>query len=397
MGLMGGGAGGGGAGGGGAGGGGAGGGGAGGGGAGGGGAGGGGAGGGGAGGGGAGGGTGHAGGPSSALLNTALIVTQDAVTGFWDGAPDTGVNPLAGLPGDDRPLEHLDPSRRVTMLISELASRFVVSGTASRVDDKGDYHPGQAMLQLDGCTVFETTAPTVADLEHQLTWLRNYSDLRFDRVPEINNQLGDILSFIGLAGQLDSGARKYSLELLTATQALAYGLEMQIKNLCWTPRPIAFSTKVQPMIQTPDHSSYPSGHATEAFALATVLHRLMDPGADLRDAITGQKNPQAMVFRIAHRVAVNRTVAGVHFPVDSAAGAVLGCMIGEAVWAVLTGAKTGWKAKFDLGEIDKKDSFDFLLSRFPDHDWEDWNIPTPAKGPVTAAYLAETAAEWGRK
>lgn len=70
------------------------------------------------------------------------------------------------------------------------------------------------------------------------------------------------------------------------------------------------------MIQIPDHSTYPSGHAMEAFAIATVLHCL-STGNGPRHGV----KEQALPFRLAHRIAVNRTVAGVHFPVDSLAGA----------------------------------------------------------------------------
>ena len=104
------------------------------------------------------------------------------------------------------------------------------------------------------------------------------------------------------------------------------------------------------MIQTPEHSSFPSGHSTEAFALATIVHRLMTG----KSAAHGLKNSH-IAFRMAHRIAVNRTVAGVHFPVDSAAGSKLGCVLGEAGIALCSdGDKAApYRAVFNVPKKDK--------------------------------------------
>jgi hypothetical protein len=97
--------------------------------------------------------------------------------------------------------------------------------------------------------------------------------------------------------------------------------------------------EVQPMIQTPDHSSFPSGHALEAFAIASVLFRL----AEYRQNDSAPSDPWIGVedkrqpFLLAHRIATNRTVAGVHFPVDSLAGAFLGMFVGEVIHHLATG------------------------------------------------------------
>ena len=99
-----------------------------------------------------------------------------------------------------------------------------------------------------------------------------------------------------------------------------------------------------PMIQTPGHSSFPAGHAAELFMLATVLSALMQAG-----------NPRyadwdVHLARLAARISVNRVIAGVHFPIDLAAGLVLGLTVGRYFVALAKGAGEVTSYKFVGGE-----------------------------------------------
>jgi membrane-associated phospholipid phosphatase len=108
---------------------------------------------------------------------------------------------------------------------------------------------------------------------------------------------------------------------------MANWVEMRFKHTLACRRPIDYSPQIQPMILTPGHGTLPSGHATEAFMVAYILWRLIrtaQPGKSLRWA--------EQLMRQANRVAINRTIAGVHFPIDSAAGEFLGLVLGEYLY-----------------------------------------------------------------
>jgi hypothetical protein len=110
----------------------------------------------------------------------------------------------------------------------------------------------------------------------------------------------------------------------------------------------------QPIIPTPLHGSLPSGHATEAFMVVHLLEQLLPQGARHRDQLQ----------RLAARTSINRTVAGVHFPVDSLAGQLLGQTLGEyLVHHCRHGSKAGggggWQSRI-LGITDYDGAFDFL-------------------------------------
>ena len=89
---------------------------------------------------------------------------------------------------------------------------------------------------------------------------------------------------------------------------------------------IEYSSQVQPMLLTPAHGSLPSGHGTESFAAAaTLLAVLRASGvASYADEIYATQ-----LLRLASRITINRTVAGLHFPIDNVAGALLGLTLGD--------------------------------------------------------------------
>ena len=67
----------------------------------------------------------------------------------------------------------------------------------------------------------------------------------------------------------------------------------------------------------------------------------MDVWAGADDAV----HNEALVMRLAHRLATNRTIAGVHFPTDSMAGAFLGISIGEFLVAKMSGSTDPLKSR----------------------------------------------------
>lgn len=171
--------------------------------------------------------------------------------------------------------------------------------------------------------------PTTAIFRQQLAYIHSYSDLREDRASEIMAQLAPPIAFWSSVANLHPNRTRWTIELLDAALRLAMFVEMRFKHALACRRPVEYSPQVQPMILTPGHATLPSGHATEAHIVAYVLWRLLKKAEPPPPA--PPKNPAwgDQLMRQAARIAINRTVAGVHFPVDSAAGQLLGLTLGE--------------------------------------------------------------------
>ena len=190
-------------------------------------------------------------------------------------------------------------------------------------------------------------------------------------------------AFWGSVVNLHPDHKKFTIELLDVALNLANIVEMRVKHAMACRRPIEYSPQVQPMILTPGHGSLPSGHATEAHMIARLLLELLG-------AATTAGNPSQLLreqlMRQAARVAINRTVAGVHFPVDSMAGEMLGLKLADYLIARCrgTGGPTVYTPRLFNGEMVYGTSdFDFR---------EQYNTTSGALNIPPSGYIVEQPA-----
>jgi hypothetical protein len=125
---------------------------------------------------------------------------------------------------------------------------------------------------------------------------------------------------------------------------------------CW--RPVEYSAQVQPMITTPGHGAFPSGHSTQAHAVAHVLKALLNLNPQTTPPKPGYPTVIDQLDRQAARIATNRVIAGVHFPADSMVGRMLGVALGEYFVARCTPSPTASR-KFLAAGIDGAPATDF--------------------------------------
>jgi hypothetical protein len=263
--------------------------------------------------------------PDGPLLAGALIGHRDGIVGSWHPPERVTVDfdkQNFFAIDDYRQLWRWEPWVRATVFDFELLSnlRFWIQneGSKSLAYPQLSHRPAKGGAEID---IVSLHRPDKDVFAKQAEWLDFYADLRDDRSAEILCQMGPQVAFWSMLIYLHPSRTPKTIELLDTAVRLAIFVEIRFKHAIAAPRALEYSQQVQPMIQTPGHGSLPSGHSTQAFIIAVVLCALFKQG---RHTVYYQ---QAM--RQAYRVAVNRTVAGVHFPVDSIAGHVLGTALGE--------------------------------------------------------------------
>lgn len=238
--------------------------------------------------------------PRGNALRDSWQVTRRKLTGSPLGTkpgPQPGCNFDPGIPT-------LHPAVLHRVLMGDMVARIqVVNSTTSST--------GWDVL-LDGAVAVTLTPPTLPQVAAAAALLN--AEPRRAR-PGLLGQRDWVAVYFAELFQLDPVQHALVLDLLDIATNIAMVPAFQVKLLADIPRPEDLVDLPETVIDCPWHPSWPSGHATAAYTISTVLAKL-----------TGATAVPAL---LAHRISKGREAALVHTHLDSDAGKSLGEAIGN--------------------------------------------------------------------
>lgn len=156
--------------------------------------------------------------------------------------------------------------------------------------------------------------------ERLLLSVRRWESRLMTRLMRGLTHLGDSASWVllGLALGFSGGAGPHLCALLGTAAFLALGISQPLKRLCRRERPSRGIGGFAALVESPDVFSFPSGHTSVAFAIAA--------------AFAGQAVVPLGTFLLALAIGIgiSRVYLGAHYPLDVAAGALVGTVCGTA-------------------------------------------------------------------
>ena len=123
---------------------------------------------------------------------------------------------------------------------------------------------------------------------------------------------GIVPYFQGLVGFTDASHPRTKV-LCDLGLAIGEFVVMHYKAIFVRSRPSSLCPDLIPPIEVPGHPAFPSGHATESHLIARLLAAVLPTGHPATP----------LLLPLAHRIAINREVLGLHYRSDSEAGEVL--------------------------------------------------------------------------
>lgn len=289
-------------------------------------------------------------GGSDALLSLALRKVRSHLVPRSDPrrAPPAPRSPAAA-PGTVHPLWRWQSPWRLSAVANELLNGLALDGEPGKACVYAVPSPKQLLAdQARPVVLARFNWPGESFVyDEQVDRVLRAAVEREDRLPEILSQRDDLTPFFDAVSAVDRGHAPQWMELLAVAGRVTEHVLMGLKHHAAIYRPAQRSSLVHPVIATPGHGAMPSGHATMA-ALTSRLTALMCH-VDAPQRCT-------QLDLLARRIAFNRVVAGVHYPMDGAAGYVLGHALADQLAAWALGVPFGEARSFtaapssDLGE-----------------------------------------------
>lgn len=181
---------------------------------------------------------------------------------------------------------------------------------------------GAATVTLAGATAWTGTPLTgsVLKAEAAVAIARAASAAAEARTLEIVSQANAIEILFALLIGANPSDHASTIELIDIASAVVAAPLYDVKRLLDVKRPseVVSASDDALRIPVPGHASFPSGHATLSYALATLLSAVTD----------ADTNRNCRLLRAAARLADNRILAGLHTDSDTAAGTALGVSMG---------------------------------------------------------------------
>jgi len=157
----------------------------------------------------------------------------------------------------------------------------------------------------------------VLQLDEAALWsMRRWHRPLLTRVMQGLTRLGDAesIALVVLVSLSAGGAAAELGKLLAGATAVATLLAQALKRTCRRRRPSAGIAGFTALADDPDAFSFPSGHTAAATAVAI--------------AMVGQGAFAPACMALAAAIGVSRVYLGAHYPLDVAAGGVLGALGG---------------------------------------------------------------------
>jgi undecaprenyl-diphosphatase len=151
--------------------------------------------------------------------------------------------------------------------------------------------------------------------------------------------LGDTASWLVIGLVLAAAGHPRWCALLAMGAGMAVAASQVLKRLCCRARPSCGLGGFAALVENPDAFSFPSGHTAAAFGIAMAL---AGEGSGLG----------ALVLILAAGIALSRVYLGAHYPLDVAAG-------------VLVGSLSGLAARLLIGETGQAVSYAILVLGVP--------------------------------